>query len=47
MFEIIEVTIKHTHKNINVITIHHTMFILLLKRGLKNNQPLLDQHDSL
>jgi hypothetical protein len=37
--------IKQTCTNINIIAIHHAMSILLYKRKLENNQPLLDIHN--
>jgi hypothetical protein len=37
--------IKQMCTNINIIAIHHAMSILLYKRKLENNQPLLDTHN--
>ena len=43
-FHISMLTIKQTSKNINIIVIHHAMFITLNKSKIENHQPILDTY---
>ena len=45
-FKISETTIKQTFSNINTIAILHAMSIILYKRRLENNEPLLVEQNS-